>query len=113
VEHADFWRLSQEEKTGSEVFALIPPDASVATQSSIAPHLSERKDIYALGNNVDWHAIQPDFFIANRDLSPWPIDYSEIETCLNEKMNNGYKKIFEKDNWIVLKREGNAGIAPK
>ena len=112
-EHAAFWTLSQEGKTGSEVFALIPPSASVATQSSIAPHLSERKDIYALGMNVDWHTIQPDFFVANRDLSCWPISYSEIDVCLNEKMKNGYKKIFEKDNWIVLQREGNAGIAPK
>jgi uncharacterized membrane protein len=113
VEHAAFWTLSDEEKTGSEVFALIPAGATVATQSSIAPHLSERKDIYALGNNVDWHAIRPDFFVANRDLSSWPITYSEIDICLNEKMKNGYKKVFEKENWVVLERGDDAKTEAK
>jgi uncharacterized membrane protein len=85
----------------------------VATQSSIAPHLSERKDIYALGSAADGHVLQPDFFIANRDLNCWPIPYAEIDTWLNEKMKSGYKKIFEKDNWIVLESPNYAGTAAK
>jgi len=111
IEHARFWTLSEMEKTSSFAFALIPKDASVATQSSIAPHLSERKDVYALGSRVDCHTIKPDFFIVNRNLNCWPITYSEIDTCLNEKVKNGYKKIFAKDDWVVLESESYAGIA--
>jgi uncharacterized membrane protein len=113
IEHASFWTLSEMEKTSSSAFALIPQEASVATQSSIAPHLSERKDIYSLGSNVDCHTIKPDFFIVNRNLNCFPITYPEIDICLNEKMKNGYKKIFEKDDWIVLQSESYQNITAK
>jgi len=113
VEHAQFWTLNEMEKASSSIFALMPTGASVATQSSIAPHLSERKDIYSLGSNVDCHAVNPDYFIVNPNLNCWPITYSEIAACLNERMKNGYKKIFEKDGWIILKNESYGVIAVK
>ncbi len=113
VEHTQFWTLNEMEKTSSSVFALIPSGASVATQSSIAPHLSERKDIYSLGSNVDCHMVNPDFFIVNPRLNCWPITYSEIDTCLSEKMKNGYKKIFEKDDWVILKSDSCGIVAAK
>jgi uncharacterized membrane protein len=103
IEHAKFWTFTDGEKTSASVFALIPPQASVGTQSSIAPHLSHRETIYSLGDDGDCHTLNPDFIVACRDLNSWPIPYSEVETCLNEKEKNGYKKIFDSNGWIVLK----------
>jgi len=113
VEHLKFWSLNGAEKTSSAVFALIPPGASVETETAIAPHLTHRQTIYSLDKSHTCDFIDPDYFVACQGLNCYPLRYSDIENCLNEKFKKGYKNIFERDGWIVLESPNYPGVASK
>jgi uncharacterized membrane protein len=102
IEHGYFWRFNQVERTAPEALALIPPTASVVTQGNIAPHLSHRRDIYSFGD-YDC-SVNPDFYVACEPIGAWPSTYVELKACMDQKEKAGYRRIFDKDSWIILQK---------
>lgn len=97
-----YWHRGQSDKAGYAALSLIPRDASVAAQANIVPHLSHRRRIFLIRPVL----IVPDseYIIAGRQINPYPFPTFEgIEEYLAEQQED-YSKVFERDGWIVLKR---------
>lgn len=97
----DFYSLSSNDKTGKEALNKIPKDASVMSQDVLIPHLSHRNEIYQLkpGGKLG------EYIVATKTLGVWPNNsYTEVETILNDAKKNTYKTVFEKNEWVVLRR---------
>ncbi len=95
------YRQTTVARTGYEVLTLVPPDASVAAQAAVVPHMSQRARVYMLVPN----APDTDFVVAAADLSPWPsASYAEIAGLVAERRQRGYTTMFERDGWVLLRR---------
>jgi uncharacterized membrane protein len=102
--HAEYWQLSSSDLAGREAVSLIPPAASVAAQAAITPHLSHRRLIFML--NPLTVIPDSDFIIASERLNPYPFPgFQDIKYYMDAQQARGYRKIFEEEGWIVLKRE--------
>lgn len=101
-----FWRLSQSDLTGRRAVAMIPPEASVAAQSPIVPHLSHRRHIFLLAYNLVTIP-EADYIIACEQLGVFPYpSFQEVRQYLDAQQEKGYRKIFEENGWIILQRPG-------
>jgi uncharacterized membrane protein len=99
-----YWRLSQSDLTGREALSVIPPLASVAAQGTILPHLSHRKYIYFMPYNLV-SLPDADYIIACKHLGLHPYPSSmELEAYLASQQAKGYRKVFDKDDWTVLRK---------
>jgi uncharacterized membrane protein len=99
----DVWRLTDRERVGREALSVIPPEASVAAQINIAPHLSARRDVYILHP----YAVAPDcdYVIASSQVPHHPFEsFGEIEEYLRRQEARGYVRAFERDGWVVLRQ---------
>jgi len=97
------YRAAPFEAEGARVLALIPRDASVAAQTALLPHLSQRSHIYVL----DPAAPDTDFVVSSTHVSPWPMaSLAEVSTLTEERRRRGYTVVFERDGWQLLKRGG-------
>lgn len=99
-----FWRFNQEEITGREALSLIPPDASVLAQSSLIPHLTHRQVIDRAEENWKESPPSDDYAVFSLGENAWPLNRQEIVELIELKKSQGYKVIFEKDGWFVLKK---------
>jgi uncharacterized membrane protein len=98
---AKHYRDIPDRAAATEALAQIPPDASVVAQAAIVPHLAHRDRIYLLEDG----APDADFVIASAQLSPWPASDTEaIDNWLEQLRQAGYREVFAKDGWIVLRR---------
>lgn len=72
-------------------------------QDAIVPHLTHRDRIYVLENG----APEADFVIAASErMSPWPApDAATVDGWLEQRKQAGYRELFAKDGWIVLRRQ--------
>lgn len=101
---AGYWRLSQSDHTGRRAIGLIPPEASVAAQAPIVPHLSHRRHIFLLAYNLVTIP-DADYIIACERLGTFPYPgFKELKEYLDGQQSKGYRKIFEEDGWIILQR---------
>jgi hypothetical protein len=101
---AGYRQLSASDLTGRKAVSLIPPTSSVVAQGAITPHLSHRRELYLL-NPL---AVIPDsdFIIASERVSPFPFpSFQDINYYLEAQQARGYRKIFEEEGWIILRRE--------
>ncbi len=107
-----FYRFKPEEIMGPRVLALIPPEASVMAQDTIAAHLAHRKDIYVAGlNRLNWDC---DYFVACKDFYRWPLDgFEPVEAMIQADLAKGYRKIFDEGDWIVLQKGGEVPSPPR
>lgn len=80
---------------------VIPRAASLAAQSPIAPHLSQRDTMYILEEG----APDTDYVVASRHVAAWPAaSYADIERLIEQRRQRGYRVVFDEDGWLVLKR---------
>ncbi|HEV7374559.1 MAG TPA: DUF2079 domain-containing protein [Pyrinomonadaceae bacterium] len=101
---AEYWQLSSSDLTGREAVSLIPPTASVVAQAAITPHLSHRRLIFML--NPLASIPDSDFIIASERINPYPFpSFQDIKYYLDAQQARGYRKIFEEEGWVILKRE--------
>lgn len=101
-----YWRLSQSDLTGRRAVSMIPPEASVAAQAPIVPHLSHRRHIFLLAYNL---VTIPDanYIIACEHLGHFPYPgFREVREYLYAQEQKGYRKIFEENGWVILRRPG-------
>ncbi|MDT4955238.1 MAG: hypothetical protein QOJ02_3376 [Acidobacteriota bacterium] len=105
---AGYLQLSSSDLTGQKAVSLIPATASVAAQGAITPHLSHRRELYLL--NPLASSPDSDFIIASERLSPFPFpSFQDIEYYLDTQQARGYRKIFEEEGWVILRREAITG----
>jgi uncharacterized membrane protein len=103
-----YWRMSASDLAGRRAVSLIPPTVSVAAQAPVTPHLSHRRMIYVL--NPLTIIPDSDFIIASDRVSSFPFPgFQDIKYYLNAQEARGYRKIFEQEGWVVLKRESLTG----
>lgn len=103
-----YWRLSASDMTGRRAVSLIPPEASVAAQGPVVPHLSHRRAIYVL--NPLTVIPDSDYVVASDRVSPDPFrSFGEIKYYLDAQQARGYRKVFEEEGWVILKRETLTG----
>jgi uncharacterized membrane protein len=96
-----FYRTSAIDRAGSDALRVVPAEASVVAQTNIAPHLSHRALLYQLAP----HAPDADYVIAVEEHDPWPVaTFAEIRLLINERERQGYRVVFGRDGWIVLRR---------
>jgi uncharacterized membrane protein len=104
----NYWQLSSSDRAGHKAVSLIPQGASVATQSPITPHLSHRRMIYVL--NPLTIIPDSDFIVASERITSFPFpSFQDVKYYLDAQEARGYRKIFEQEGWIVLKREALTG----
>ena len=99
---AKHYRDVPDRAAATEALAQIPPDASVVAQAAIVPHLSHRDRIYMLEDG----APEAEFVIAaSARVSPWPAANPEaVDAWIEQRRQTGYREIFAKDGWVVLRR---------
>jgi uncharacterized membrane protein len=106
-----YWRLTDTERDGYAAMSVIPPDATVTTQTNIASHLAHRRGIFTISPNSV--SSQSAYIIAARSVVPDPLaGYQEIEDYLARQQQRGYLKVFDRGGWVVLKRPDVALDAP-
>jgi len=110
ITNSNFWRIIRpsryralhDYKQVKQIINQLPPDASVATLSSIIPHIPKRKNIYMLPevNNAK-------YIIIDSGINLWPFKKEEFENFINKLSNQiewtcikecGKIKLFKKTN---------------
>jgi hypothetical protein len=67
----------------------------------IVPHLSRRRTIYGLEPGTP----DTDYVIVTAHRTVWPNrDFEHVREMLRERTARGYRPIFDRDGWIVLRR---------
>src|SRR5262249_34205557 len=88
-------------RTGYDAVAAIPRDASIVAQAAVAPHIAHRDGIHIL----DAAAPDAGYVVAATGLSPWPLaSAGELAALVRARQTRGYDVVFERDDWIVLRR---------
>ncbi len=109
--NSGYWKISEGEKTINEIRDLIPPEASVETLGAIAPHLTHRQTLYAMGSPRVGGFVDTDYIVVCRYVYSDRLPYSDLEKYLNEKEKTAYRKVFDQNGWIVLKNKNySAGL---
>jgi uncharacterized membrane protein len=96
----DHYQARASRRIGAAAFSQIPAMASVVAQATLAPHLSQRDEIYILKPG----APDADYVIAAADLDPWPMTREEMAAFVSERRQRGYVPVLEQDGWVVLRR---------
>mgnify|MGYP001597354646 CR=1 FL=1 len=99
----EFWKEEMWMKDDRELLRLVPPDASVATQQNLVPHLSHRKEIYLLypilhdfddqrcGKPQCWwldFAGKPDYLVVDTRPNQWLTQILETSEHYQEAIAN-------------------------
>ena len=95
------YRSTPADRAGYDAIATIPAEATVAAQQVIVPHLSRRRTIYGLEPGTP----DTDYVIVTTHRTVWPNrDFEHVRELLRERTARGYRPIFDRDGWIVLRR---------
>ncbi|MBI2911636.1 MAG: DUF2079 domain-containing protein [Chloroflexi bacterium] len=87
------------------MLARIPPDAGVATQTNLVPHLTARQHLYLLTWVRDWSAVE--YVLLDRRGNRYPLDDDEYERLEVDLRTQGrFERVAEADD-VVLYRRGS------
>ncbi len=96
-----FYKLTPTERSAHEATQLIPANASLGASSAFAL-LSSRAEIYNLPLPEGAH---PQYIIISSNLEKWPfMSKQEVDEYIAKLESNGYNKIFNENEVIILKR---------
>lgn len=100
-----FYKLTDNQLEGPKILSMIPKDAGVMCQDVLVPHLTHRKIVREiLGDDMSGNDV--DYVIACSSFSPFPsATFQDIQARLNIMEEKGYQKIYDKNGWIILKKE--------
>lgn len=79
--------------------AKIPKSASVAASSALIPHLTHRREIYAVHENK-----QTDFVAIDKSTSIWPLTQKDISDRIEELKSQNYIMVCNKSSMVVYKK---------
>ena len=97
--HFRFYRVTDHDRLGEELVALVPPEAAVSAHWKLNPHLSEREKIYMFPRIEDAEYV---FLDVTRDS--WPIHPVEICDRVSQMLQEGYGIRASKDGYILLQK---------
>lgn len=100
------WRAPAYAATAERALALVPPEASVAAQAAIVPHLSQRGSIVMLTAEGKTANAEADVVVAApADLAPWPFASADaLQAHVDAYKARGYRTVFSENGWEVLRR---------
>jgi uncharacterized membrane protein len=98
--------VTTHEKLASHFEAMIPPTASVSAQTTLVPHVSERKSIYLFpygDTTADYIFLDVTNYTSPFDSSPYnsPAYIAEVKKVL---LSGNYGVVAAQDGYLLLKR---------
>ncbi|MCK6628196.1 MAG: DUF2079 domain-containing protein [Anaerolineae bacterium] len=94
------WEITAHDRLAQRFIAQIPPDASIAAQGKLYPHLSNRLIAYQL---PDVNEAEYVFFDAT--TGAWPVHPNDIWALARELLSSGqYGVLDAADGYLLLKR---------
>lgn len=94
------WEITPHDRLAQRFIAQIPPDASLAAQGKLYPHLSNRVIAYQL---PDVHEAEYIFFDAT--TGTWPVHPNDIWALAQDLLRSGqYGVLDAADGYLLLKR---------
>jgi len=90
-------------KTVEPILSQIPEKYSVAATNNLGAHLSHRKIVYTIPAGIDKADVI--LFLLN-DRSAQPSPDAQIKMTNDLKSDKNYVKVFEKDHFVVFKKQG-------
>ncbi len=101
--------ITAHDRLGAAIAALIPPDASVSAQSTLAPHVSRRAAIY----QFPFDATSADYVfvdVVGGDFIPFPSRADYIDAILTTVRSGDFQVVSADDGYLLLRREPGAGM---
>jgi uncharacterized membrane protein len=94
-----FYRITDHDRLGEELVALVPPEAAVSAHWKLNPHLSQREKIYMFPRIEDAEYV---FLDVTRDS--WPVHPVELCERVNQLLREGYGIRASQDGYILLQK---------
>ncbi|CAN5182279.1 DUF2079 domain-containing protein [soil metagenome] len=100
VEKLQLFSIRPQDRLGMKALAVIPENASVSAQDPIIPHISARREVYALKLELP-----TEYYVRGPGLTTWPLvgDW-EIDAIFTRRESEGYQQVFSGGGWVVLKK---------
>ncbi|GIK39820.1 MAG: hypothetical protein BroJett011_36530 [Chloroflexota bacterium] len=94
------WEVTAHDRLAQRFIAQIPPEASIAAQGKLYPHLSNRLIAYQL---PDVHDAEYVFFDAT--TGTWPVHPNDIWALAQDLLRSGHYGVLDAaDGYLLLKR---------
>jgi hypothetical protein len=100
-----YYTSRAEQEATQAALASIPPEAAVAAQNHLIPHLSARREIYEIQK-----PIRAEYVALHLGQSAWPFDDAYPRRLATELLAGGYGVAVCAGKAVVLKR-GSAETA--
>lgn len=100
---ADYYRLGYDREPVKQAMELIPKNASVTTQSSLVPHLTNRDQIHLFPHGLDQQYV----LLNTNDDGVWPLkNTQELIEIKNQKIdqNTDYHLIYQSNGVYLYKK---------
>jgi uncharacterized membrane protein len=101
------WHTDRRVAVAHDLMRKIPDDATVQASTYLVPHLSNRTRVSLYG----WQASRPnpEWIMVDTWVPParrWPLDAVKEKIMLDASEKQGYRKVAEKDGFVLLNRSG-------
>jgi uncharacterized membrane protein len=94
------WEITAHDRLAQHFIAQIPPEASVAAQGKLYPHLSNRLIAYQLPDVHD-----ADYVFFDATMGTWPVHPNDIWALAQDLLRSGqYGVLDAADGYLLLKR---------
>jgi uncharacterized membrane protein len=94
------WEITAHDRLAARFLAQIPPDASVAVQGKLYPHLSTREIAYQLPDVND-----AEYVLFDVTSGTWPVHPNDIRALARELLAGGeYGVLDAADGYLLLRR---------
>ncbi len=95
-----YWEITAHDRLAQHFIAQIPPDAPIAAQGKLYPHLSNRLLAYQLPDVND-----AEYVFFDVTTGTWPVHPNDIWTLAKDLLNSGdYGILDAADGYLLLKR---------
>lgn len=94
------WEITAHDRLAQRFIAQIPPEASIAAQGKLYPHLSNRLIAYQL---PDVH--EADYVFFDATTGTWPVHPNDIWALAQDLLRSGHYGVLDAaDGYLLLKR---------
>jgi uncharacterized membrane protein len=101
-------RVTPHHRLAQEFMALIPPDASLSTQSSLYPHLAHRERAYFFPAIND-----AEYVFLDVTSSPYPITLRELNEWMQGLLRSKqFSMLAAQDGYVLFKKGQSESVAP-
>jgi uncharacterized membrane protein len=95
-----YWEITEHDRLAERFIAQIPPDATLAAQGKLYPHLSNRLTAYQLPD-----VNEAEYVFFDVTTGTWPVHPNDIWALAQDLLNSGnYGVLDAADGYLLLKR---------